>query len=75
MATTAMDYESANGDRYDGILSLIPTFHYQPLTRIQLDEAPRYERDPRSASPRPSRDDGMEISRRRSASPGANHDR
>ncbi|EMR67437.1 hypothetical protein MGN70_004329 [Eutypa lata] len=56
MATTAMDYESANGDRYD-------------------DEAPRYERDPRSASPRPSRDDGMEISRRRSASPGANHDR
>ncbi|RYP73330.1 hypothetical protein DL771_003759 [Monosporascus sp. 5C6A] len=51
-----MDYESANGDRYD-------------------DEAPRYERDQRSASPRASRDDGMETSRRRSASPGANHDR
>lgn len=56
MATTAMDYESANGDRYD-------------------DEAPRYERDQRSASPRASRDDGMESSRRRSASPGANLDR
>ncbi|RYP61062.1 hypothetical protein DL769_007886 [Monosporascus sp. CRB-8-3] len=51
-----MDYESANGDRYD-------------------DEAPRYERDQRSASPRASRDDGMETSRRRSASPGANLDR
>jgi transformer-2 protein len=51
MATTAMDYETANGDRYD-------------------DDGPRYERDQRSASPRPSRDDGIDSSRRRSASPG-----
>ncbi|KAK7753127.1 hypothetical protein SLS62_004858 [Diatrype stigma] len=56
MATTAMDYESANGDRYD-------------------DEGPRYERDQRSASPRASRDDGIDNSRRRSASPGAHLDR
>ncbi|KAL6693557.1 hypothetical protein J3F84DRAFT_350319 [Trichoderma pleuroticola] len=48
MATTSMDYEAANGDRYD-------------------DEAPRYERDNRSASPRPARDDTG--SRRRSMSP------
>ncbi|KAM0438902.1 hypothetical protein ACHAPT_001663 [Fusarium lateritium] len=54
MATTAMDYEAANGDRYE-------------------DEAPRYERDNRSASPRP-RDDN-EGSRRRSASPGGHGDR
>ncbi|KAM5384953.1 hypothetical protein ACJA88_002800 [Fusarium oxysporum] len=53
MATTAMDYEAANGDRYE-------------------DEAPRYERDNRSASPRP-RDDN-EGSRRRSASPGGHGD-
>ncbi|KAI1361024.1 hypothetical protein F5Y08DRAFT_30141 [Xylaria arbuscula] len=51
MATTAMDYETANGDRYD-------------------DDGPRYERDQRSASPRASRDDGIDNSRRRSASPG-----
>ncbi|KAI8952650.1 hypothetical protein F4801DRAFT_577177 [Xylaria longipes] len=51
MATTAMDYETAGGDRYD-------------------DDGPRYERDQRSASPRPSRDDGIDSSRRRSASPG-----
>lgn len=38
-----------------------------------LDEAPRYERDNRSASPRP-RDDN-EGSRRRSASPGGHGDR
>ncbi|KAI1771797.1 RNA-binding domain-containing protein [Hypoxylon cercidicola] len=55
MATTAMDYETANGDRFD-------------------DDGPRYERDQRSASPRASRDDGMD-SRRRSASPVANQDR
>ncbi|KAL7922081.1 hypothetical protein ACQKWADRAFT_104683 [Trichoderma austrokoningii] len=48
MATTSMDYEAANGDRYD-------------------DEPPRYERDNRSASPRPARDDAG--SRRRSMSP------
>ncbi|KAF5241728.1 hypothetical protein FAUST_3662 [Fusarium austroamericanum] len=53
MATTAMDYEAANGDRYE-------------------DEAPRYERDNRSASPRP-RDDN-EGGRRRSASPGGHGD-
>ncbi|KAI0197430.1 hypothetical protein EV127DRAFT_403546 [Xylaria flabelliformis] len=51
MATTAMDYETAGGDRYD-------------------DDGSRYERDQRSASPRPSRDDGIDNSRRRSASPG-----
>ncbi|OTA82396.1 hypothetical protein M434DRAFT_197465 [Hypoxylon sp. CO27-5] len=56
MATTAMDYETANGDRFD-------------------DDGPRYERDQRSASPRASRDDGIETSRRRSASPGAHQDR
>ncbi|TDZ34651.1 putative RNA-binding protein [Colletotrichum trifolii] len=55
MATTSMDYEPANGDRYD-------------------DEAPRYERDNRSASPRPLRDDG-DSGRRRSASPSGNGDR
>ncbi|KAI1098533.1 RNA-binding domain-containing protein [Jackrogersella minutella] len=56
MATTAMDYETANGDRFD-------------------DDGPRYERDPRSASPRASRDDGIDNSRRRSASPAGNQDR
>ncbi|KAI6093059.1 RNA-binding domain-containing protein [Hypoxylon rubiginosum] len=56
MATTAMDYETANGDRFD-------------------DDGPRYERDQRSASPRASRDDGIDSSRRRSASPVANQDR
>ncbi|KAI1319189.1 RNA-binding domain-containing protein [Xylariaceae sp. FL0255] len=55
MATTAMDYETANGDRYD-------------------DDGPRYERDQRSASPRPSRDDPIDSSRRRSASPGNTQD-
>ncbi|PNY29740.1 RNA-binding protein, partial [Tolypocladium capitatum] len=54
MATTAMDYEAAGGDRYD-------------------DEAPRYERDNRSASPRPIRDDN-DGGRRRSASPNGNTD-
>ncbi|KAH7309423.1 hypothetical protein B0I35DRAFT_482199 [Stachybotrys elegans] len=54
MATTAMDYEAANGDRYD-------------------DEPPRYERDNRSASPRPIRDDN-DGGRRRSASPNGNAD-
>jgi transformer-2 protein len=49
-----MDYEAANGDRYE-------------------DEAPRYERDNRSASPRPVRDDN-EGSRRRSPSPNGNND-
>ncbi|OAQ94491.1 RNA recognition domain-containing protein [Purpureocillium lilacinum] len=54
MATTAMDYEAAGGDRYD-------------------DEPPRYERDNRSASPRPIRDDN-DGGRRRSASPNGNAD-
>lgn len=44
------------------------------LTTMNLDEAPRYERDNRSASPRPIRDDN-EGSRRRSASPNGNPDR
>ncbi|KAI1371496.1 RNA-binding domain-containing protein [Hypoxylon crocopeplum] len=56
MATTAMDYENANGDRFD-------------------DDGPRYERDQRSASPRASRDDGIDNMRRRSASPSGNQDR
>ena len=38
------------------------------------DEAPRYERDNRSASPRPARDDN-DGARRRSASPAGNGDR
>ncbi|KAF5536857.1 RNA-binding protein [Fusarium napiforme] len=63
MATTAMDYEAANGDRYEAP---------QVANRPVLDEAPRYERDNRSASPRP-RDDN-EGSRRRSASPGGHGD-
>ncbi|ODA78532.1 hypothetical protein RJ55_05913 [Drechmeria coniospora] len=54
MATTAMDYEAAGGDRYD-------------------DDAPRYERDNRSASPRPARED-HEGTRRRTASPNGNAD-
>ncbi|OAA66207.1 Nucleotide-binding, alpha-beta plait [Cordyceps fumosorosea ARSEF 2679] len=37
------------------------------------DEAPRYERDNRSASPRPSRDE-IDTGRRRSASPAAHPD-
>ncbi|KAK7425439.1 hypothetical protein QQZ08_008118 [Neonectria magnoliae] len=49
-----MDYEAANGDRYE-------------------DEGPRYERDNRSASPRPLRDDN-DGGRRRSASPNGNQD-
>ncbi|KAI0396188.1 RNA-binding domain-containing protein [Xylariaceae sp. FL0594] len=55
MATTAMDYETANGDRYD-------------------DDGARYDRDQRSASPRASRDDGVDSSRRRSVSPGHGQD-
>ncbi|KAI0124340.1 RNA recognition domain-containing protein [Xylariales sp. AK1849] len=55
MATAAMDYETAEGDRYE-------------------DEGPRYDRDQRSASPRPARDDGHET-RRRSASPINHADR
>ncbi|KAL1881137.1 hypothetical protein VTK73DRAFT_4584 [Phialemonium thermophilum] len=53
MATTAMDYENANGDRYE-------------------EDAPRYDHRDRSASPR--RDDGPDMSRRRSLSP-INNDR
>lgn len=41
---------------------------YNQLTRLLSDEAPRYERDNRSASPRPREDD--DGGRRRSASPG-----
>ncbi|KAJ2973334.1 hypothetical protein NQ176_g6672 [Zarea fungicola] len=37
------------------------------------DEAPRYERDNRSASPRPARDE-IDATRRRSASPAAHPD-
>lgn len=37
------------------------------------DEVPRYERDNRSASPRPVRED-IDNGRRRSASPGGNGD-
>jgi transformer-2 protein len=80
MATTSMDYEAANGDRYEGQSS---PFTFRAPTRssnIKLtadaitDEAPRYERDNRSASPRPLRDD-VDGGRRRSASPSGNGDR
>ncbi|ROT34814.1 RNA-binding domain-containing protein [Sodiomyces alkalinus F11] len=54
MASTSMDYEGANGDRYE-------------------DETHRYDRDNRSASPRPLRDE-PEGGRRRSASPPGNGD-
>ncbi|KAF6836106.1 RNA-binding protein C25G10.01 [Colletotrichum musicola] len=76
MATTSMDYEAANGDRYDGSFHLDDTRHRDyALTDYRLaDEAPRYERDNRSASPRPLRDDG-DSGRRRSASPSGNGDR
>ncbi|KAJ0298453.1 hypothetical protein COL5a_009571 [Colletotrichum fioriniae] len=78
MASTAMDYEAANGDRYDGSFFLDtdrPPKHDEALTdQRDTDEAPRYERDNRSASPRPARDDG-DSGRRRSASPSGNGDR
>lgn len=44
------------------------------LTAPHPDEGPRYERDNRSASPRPLRDEN-DGGRRRSASPGGNNDR
>ncbi|UQC84584.1 transformer-SR ribonucleoprotein [Colletotrichum lupini] len=73
-----MDYEAANGDRYDGSFFLDtdrPPKHDEALTdKRDTDEAPRYERDNRSASPRPARDDG-DSGRRRSASPSGNGDR
>lgn len=81
MATTAMDYETANGDRFDGksdfayyCISSIYKIRHSTNTHIPLDDGPRYERDQRSASPRASRDDGIDT-RRRSASPAANQDR
>lgn len=88
MATTSMDYEAANGDRYEGTFCCcahrrVPAFvnlpgslhDFIPLTHsFPTDEAPRYERDNRSASPRPLRDE-HEGGRRRSASPGGNPDR
>ncbi|KAK1968253.1 RNA-binding domain-containing protein [Colletotrichum sublineola] len=78
MATTSMDYEAANGDRYDGSFFLDTSRRSQQdeaLTDVRnTDEAPRYERDNRSASPRPARDDG-DSGRRRSASPSGNGDR
>lgn len=73
-----MDYEAANGDRYDGSFYLDAA--RRPQTNSALtdsrpaDEAPRYERDNRSVSPRPIRDDG-DSGRRRSASPAGNGDR
>jgi hypothetical protein len=56
----------------------IPSFRFNlcgfnSLT-IVSDEGPRYERDNRSASPRPLRDEN-DGGRRRSASPGGNNDR
>lgn len=76
MASAAMDYEAPNGDRYDGKFS---RFHIvsalQVLTfPLRIDEAPRYERDNRSASPRPGRDE-IDTGRRRSGSPPAHPDR
>lgn len=95
MATTAMDYEAANGDRFEGQSQSSPAQLHQSATSTtsastrlrggpysavydintndpSTDEAPRYERDQRSASPR--RDDGHDSSRRRSASPSGNGD-
>ncbi|KAL2757146.1 hypothetical protein ACRALDRAFT_1069766 [Sodiomyces alcalophilus JCM 7366] len=80
MATTSMDYEGANGDRYDGQYrnNYVPIFPshalaLQLMPEFHLDETHRYERDNRSASPRPLRDD-PDGSRRRSASPAGNGD-
>lgn len=76
MASAAMDYEAPNGDRYDGKISQSSNVSaIQLLTfPLRIDEAPRYERDNRSASPRPGRDE-IDTGRRRSASPTAHPDR
>lgn len=87
MATTAMDYENANGDRFDGKFHresghasvAPPVARLDEIHAIQIrdtdssttEDAPRYDRD-RSASPR--RDEVHESSRRRSMSPNG-HDR
>ena len=73
MATTAMDYEANAG--YDGMSSAqFPASHLSPPEQHGPDdlhqfaeEAPRYDIDRRSASPR--RED-HDDSRRRTASPG-----
>lgn len=84
MATTAMDYENSGGDRFDGMLDPLDTRFTQRVSFPHrdseippsetnlgplLDEAPRYDRDNRSASPR-SDNGGNDSTRRRSASPG-----
>lgn len=78
MATTTMDYENANGDRYDGrqhaSRAQLKFLCNSRLTNMPLDEPRGYERDQRSASPRAMRDD-PENGRRRSASPGTSADR
>lgn len=71
----SMDYENENGTRYEGN-SPIPdgsslASSARPMLTLRAEEAPRYERDNRSASPRPQRrDPSPRRERRRSASPG-----
>jgi hypothetical protein len=84
MATTAMDYE-ATGKLFPSRLAAlaVPTRHVSikagksssPPSNLPFyaDDGPRYERDQRSASPRPMRDD-TDGGRRRSASPATNTD-
>ncbi|KAK0703226.1 hypothetical protein B0T26DRAFT_756792 [Lasiosphaeria miniovina] len=76
MATTAMDYENANGNRFDSESPQRgrdqPASTQCASTQPALPSnkgAPRYDRD-RSTSPR--RDDRHESSRRRSMSPNGN---
>lgn len=71
MASTSMDYEAPNGDRYEGKPVYETSMRCQIgriVTNLPTEDAPRYERDNRSASPRANRDEA-ETSRRRSASP------
>jgi hypothetical protein len=74
-----MDYE-ANGMLMHNKPGKAPdATHHRRAQLIHLtpsldtDEAPRYERDQRSASPRQMRDD-TDSGRRRSASPATNTD-
>ncbi|KAH6655330.1 hypothetical protein BKA67DRAFT_534260 [Truncatella angustata] len=77
MADPGMDYENPEGDRYEGMLfyhCYLSQYHQSRTNTFPslAEEAPRY-RDPRSASPRPTGDDGHEP--RRSASPNGHDDR
>lgn len=70
MSASAMDYDTNNGDRYDGTY-----FSHFLLTSCLIHRLfgidDRYDRDPRSASPRHP-ESGRESTRRRSASPNGN---